>query len=71
MGPNKKPGRVWAGCFQFQSSVRINVGPNNASTVEVNEKTAFQSSVRINVGPNSNNYGASGVVGTVSILRED
>ena len=38
--------------MRFQSSVRINVGPNqNMATIE-RLHGKFQSSVRINVGPN-------------------
>jgi len=37
----------------FQSSVRINVGPNGAIVALSLAVIEFQSSVRINVGPNS------------------
>ncbi len=36
----------------FQSSVRINVGPNLARAWPAPDGRRFQSSVRINVGPN-------------------
>jgi len=36
----------------FQSSVRINVGPNYGHLRCVERRFGFQSSVRINVGPN-------------------
>jgi len=36
----------------FQSSVRINVGPNLSLIPITSHISAFQSSVRINVGPN-------------------
>jgi len=37
----------------FQSSVRINVGPNHIIPISGKDSLAFQSSVRINVGPNT------------------
>jgi len=37
----------------FQSSVRINVGPNRERKDGKSQATTFQSSVRINVGPNA------------------
>jgi len=40
----------------FQSSVRINVGPNCGLVLSFSVPRAFQSSVRINVGPNSRSY---------------
>jgi len=36
----------------FQSSVRINVGPNATKSALLLSEVLFQSSVRINVGPN-------------------
>jgi len=40
------------GSGKFQSSVRINVGPNQTETLKEGLSEQFQSSVRINVGPN-------------------
>ena len=52
MGPNREcleedDDKEW-----FQSSVRINVGPNDQATPGCAGSDRFQSSVRINVGPN-------------------
>jgi len=53
VGPNisiQQPGdKFW----EFQSSVRINVGPNSITGKSTQGKGMFQSSVRINVGPNA------------------
>jgi len=38
--------------IEFQSSVRINVGPNCWACKSSSSEASFQSSVRINVGPN-------------------
>jgi len=38
--------------IMFQSSVRINVGPNKEINLRLQGQQVFQSSVRINVGPN-------------------
>ena len=55
----------------FQSSVRINVGPNGMQIEIASHSLAFQSSVRINVGPN-HTVGMSVISdAAVSILRED
>jgi len=55
----------------FQSSVRINVGPNEKPGRETTRPYKFQSSVRINVGPNVSAHGELGELAFVSILRED
>jgi len=55
----------------FQSSVRINVGPNRALPKISRRFHQFQSSVRINVGPNHHDDGLAVVSPLVSILRED
>ncbi len=44
--------RASSGVRSFQSSVRINVGPNKENEDGNSEFNSFQSSVRINVGPN-------------------
>ena len=57
--------------MRFQSSVRINVGPNqNMATIE-RLHGKFQSSVRINVGPNGGDITKAKAMSYVSILRED
>ena len=55
----------------FQSSVRINVGPNRHLRNRAELVAVFQSSVRINVGPNylAPEWDVHYLV--VSILRED
>ena len=53
MGPNSITGKSTAGKGAFQSSVRINVGPNQCSSIVASILARFQSSVRINVGPNT------------------
>jgi len=44
---------VLRSALEFQSSVRINVGPNLKKTNGGDGQNWFQSSVRINVGPNT------------------
>ena len=55
----------------FQSSVRINVGPNEGRGVVDDLAEQFQSSVRINVGPNVVMTVLNVLKVKVSILRED
>jgi len=56
----------------FQSSVRINVGPNlDPFAITVVAWALFQSSVRINVGPNIDCRRVVVDLFPVSILRED
>jgi len=58
--------------FGFQSSVRINVGPNCSNPLcRAYPGSLFQSSVRINVGPNVVSDLYEGHDNAVSILRED
>jgi len=55
VGPNlaRQLTEMWKGIV-FQSSVRINVGPNSCEVPDFNVyRDLFQSSVRINVGPNN------------------
>jgi len=53
VGPNREIDyRMAGGDPRFQSSVRINVGPNVIIADTGREVVTFQSSVRINVGPN-------------------
>ena len=52
MGPNNGSRTAWRATIVFQSSVRINVGPNVCTPVHATLNAEFQSSVRINVGPN-------------------
>jgi len=55
----------------FQSSVRINVGPNAINGGARRMMMMFQSSVRINVGPNTEKRVVCRMRDGVSILRED
>jgi len=56
----------------FQSSVRINVGPNSLRMPTAPTRVLpFQSSVRINVGPNGKYIRKRERNELVSILRED
>ena len=71
MGPNAVGASLARANFVFQSSVRINVGPNQHTTRYSGVGTWFQSSVRINVGPNSRLYFNLFGKKFVSILRED
>ena len=71
MGPNREcleedDDKEW-----FQSSVRINVGPNDLYGVPPSFESQFQSSVRINVGPNLQMVPQCIDPDNVSILRED
>jgi len=53
VGPNGEGGNVCNLLVRlFQSSVRINVGPNAMRSFAEGVGGQFQSSVRINVGPN-------------------
>jgi len=52
VGPNQHTTRIGAPGGGFQSSVRINVGPNPVPMADQHLPNGFQSSVRINVGPN-------------------
>ncbi len=53
MGPNQGGSTAALAVAMFQSSVRINVGPNSSSgEFRPSSLGMFQSSVRINVGPN-------------------
>ena len=71
MGPNGIRPPYWLPENQFQSSVRINVGPNVAKAQLSRVVEQFQSSVRINVGPNLIVWCRQHHRADVSILRED
>jgi len=71
VGPNGA-GKVISDLYEgFQSSVRINVGPNEGFHAVATREIVFQSSVRINVGPNGGVLAAYSCFLRVSILRED
>ena len=71
MGPNMRVPTGTADHSAFQSSVRINVGPNRILLMDSNGHFLFQSSVRINVGPNFRSWLGHQASSHVSILRED
>ena len=71
MGPNGCFFLPWGLRTLFQSSVRINVGPNPLAPDSPGNREMFQSSVRINVGPNPDGGNPRGGAIRVSILRED
>jgi len=71
VGPNGRRVGFCGRVRWFQSSVRINVGPNDMLRQIEDPIKQFQSSVRINVGPNFSGGKACPAQGIVSILRED
>jgi len=71
VGPNLADLQQGVGAGQFQSSVRINVGPNPCEYPVTSHVVVFQSSVRINVGPNALIAACDLFLSLVSILRED
>jgi len=71
VGPNYSSLCSACAARSFQSSVRINVGPNIVIALQDARLDRFQSSVRINVGPNRHENGGDDELALVSILRED
>jgi len=72
VGPNPTLQAVDDTVQKFQSSVRINVGPNPCDRGDLAPGgMGFQSSVRINVGPNRVDKEDGNARKQVSILRED
>jgi len=71
VGPNTESNSIGCPSKMFQSSVRINVGPNFPVRRPFLPPGRFQSSVRINVGPNLPSASLLEKHFKVSILRED